>query len=222
MTCDHCLGASRVFGERAARRDLRRLQRKGPRKTTQWLIDGLVSHNVKGKTLLDVGGGVGAVQHAFVEAGGAAVTDVDASHAYLNVAREEARRRGHWDNRYMAGDFVALAGGLPAADYVTLDRVVCCYPSADTLVGQAAAHADIAVGLVWPRDRFLNHVGRRFANAFMWLLRNPFRTYIHTDDDVDRPFRLRGFHRIQHRQGTLWQMALYARGDGRPRVKANP
>ncbi len=61
-------------------------------------------------TVLDIGAGVGMIHVSLLEAGAARAVDVDASRQYLDVAREEAERRGlaeRVDYRY--GDVVALA-----------------------------------------------------------------------------------------------------------------
>ena len=132
--CSQCQGIESVFSKRMANGELKEYRRKGPSKTTQQLLDFIKKQdNIQGKTLLDIGGGVGAIQHKLVEAGVDRVTNVDASSAYLNTARAEATRLGYVDKAsYHAGDFVDLAPTIDAADVVTLDRVLCCYPEALT------------------------------------------------------------------------------------------
>ena len=64
-----------------------------------------------------------------MDRGAAEGTSADASPAYLAAARTEAESRSYANRmRYVDGDFVEPAGELDAADIVTLDRVVCCYP----------------------------------------------------------------------------------------------
>src|SRR5262245_10766672 len=82
------------FGEASARRDLRAYRRSGPPRTTEWLIDALVTRGVEGLTVLDIGAGVGAVHLALLRDGAASAVDVDGSPAFVTVAREEARRQG--------------------------------------------------------------------------------------------------------------------------------
>ena len=132
--CDHCTDADSFFSRRAARKELKSYQRHGPDGITRELLD-LVREQQPHGTLLDIGGGVGALQHELLEAGMSNATHVDASRAYLHASRVEAARRGH-DGRveYTYGDFVDLAPSLSSADLVTLDRVVCCYPHMPALV----------------------------------------------------------------------------------------
>jgi 2-polyprenyl-3-methyl-5-hydroxy-6-metoxy-1,4-benzoquinol methylase len=125
---------------------LRKYREKGPIPSTKALIDALIAEGVEGATVLDIGGGIGAVQHELLAAGAAHVTSVDASVSYLEAAREEASRRGVEDRvTYRHGDFVELAESVPPADVVTLDRVLNVYP--EYLTGAAAGKVvSIATG----------------------------------------------------------------------------
>jgi 2-polyprenyl-3-methyl-5-hydroxy-6-metoxy-1,4-benzoquinol methylase len=126
---------------------------RGPARTTRLLLDVLRAEGVEATILLDIGGGVGAIQLEMLVAGVRSATDVDASGAYLEIAREEAQRRGYGDRlTYRHGDFVELAQEIEPADIVTLDRVVCCYHNMPALVGASSAKARQLYGLVYPRD----------------------------------------------------------------------
>jgi ubiquinone/menaquinone biosynthesis C-methylase UbiE len=74
---------------------MRRYREKGPIPSTRALIEALVAEGVEGATLLDIGGGIGAIQHELLDAGATRATNVDASAPYLDAAGEEAQRRGH-------------------------------------------------------------------------------------------------------------------------------
>jgi predicted RNA methylase len=86
LNCCQVQAIDREFGRRTAERDLRRYRRRGPRKTTRLLIEALVKEGVAGRTLLDIGGGVGAIQHVLLAAGAEQVEAVEASQAYLEAA----------------------------------------------------------------------------------------------------------------------------------------
>ena len=60
-----------------------------------------------------------------------------------------------------------LAAAIEPADIVTLDRVVCCYPDAEALVGGSAARVRTVYGLVLPRDRFMVRIAIRLEN--LWI-----------------------------------------------------
>lgn len=211
--CPQCVGIEDQFGRKKAERELRRYRRRGPDRPTRLLIETLRAQPLEGRTLLDIGGGVGAVQHELIRAGVRGATHVDAAAAYLEAARDEARRRGHAERiGRLHGDFVELAERVPAADIVTLDKVICCYPDMERLVAESAARARELYGLVYPRDeRAVVRLGSGLANAFLRLRRTPFRTYLHRTAAVDAAVRRQGLRPLARHTTALWQVAVYAR-----------
>jgi len=202
----------RQFDSRHAADDLREYREKGPAATTRALIEALSAGGVDGQSVLDIGGGVGAVHHELLRSGAAAAVDVDASRAYISAAREEAGRQGHADRvRYLTGDFVALADEVDPADLVALDRVICCYADMAALVGRSAALARRRYGLVYPRDSWLGRVGVAFLNAGFRLSRSSFRAYVHRTAEVDAILAAHGLVKRLHRTTLMWQLALYER-----------
>jgi Methyltransferase small domain len=213
MACSQCQsGGANVFGKRQAEWQLKRYRKREPDKTTQLLLDALKAEGVADLTLLDIGGGIGAIGLELLKAGVSAVTDVEASPAYLAAAQSEAARQGVTDRcAFRAGDFVALAVDLPAAGIVTLDRVICCYSDMSALVGQSAAKALKLWGAVYPRDTWWVRAFRTAANLPLRLVRNPFRLYIHQTAAVDAVLRSSGLAARFHHDGVYWQVVVYAR-----------
>jgi magnesium-protoporphyrin O-methyltransferase len=162
--------------------------------------------------VLDIGGGAGAIGMDLLAAGAVSVTDVDASRAYLAVARAEIDRRG-WAERatFHYGDFVELAEGIDAADVVTLDRVVCCYADWQALVDESARHARRIYALVYPNDRWWLRVGIAIGNLWPRLSGQTYRGYVHPERAIDVRIRSNGFERRSHHRGWVWQTAVYER-----------
>jgi magnesium-protoporphyrin O-methyltransferase len=202
----------RQFDARHAARKLRAYRRNGPVGLTRALIDALAEGGVEGQTVLEIGGGVGAIHHELLRSGAAAALDVDASRAYVSVAHEEAQRQGHADRaRYLVGDFVALADEVEPADLVALDRVICCYADMAALVGRSAALARRRYGVVYPRDSWFGRMGTAFLNVQLRLARSSFRVYAHRAADVDAILAAQGLVRQVHRTTLIWQLVLYER-----------
>jgi predicted RNA methylase len=67
--CEQCLGVRKVFGRRVARIDLRRYRRRGPARTTRLLLEVLASEGIAGSSVLDIGGGVGAIPNYLLDNG---------------------------------------------------------------------------------------------------------------------------------------------------------
>ena len=164
MKCRQCQGIERWFNKKLAAKELRQYRKKGPARTTRMLIEALKAEGIEGMTLLDIGGGIGTIQHELLGAGVSSAINLEGSTAYLETAKEEAERRGHAHRvRYHHGDFVGLASDIQGADIVTLDRVICCYPDFPALVGLSSARAGKLYGVVYPHDTWWAKIGWRIA-----------------------------------------------------------
>ncbi len=212
MSCCQCQGIESFFNKKVALKELKRYHAQGPNKTTRLLIGALKDAGVQGLTLLDIGGGIGAIQHELMAAGVISATNVDASTAYMEVAKEEAARRGLADRvDYQYGDFVSLAHDVSPADITTLDRVICCYHDMQALVGLSSAKAQRFYALVYPRETLLFRLFRPVANLIFRLMRNPFRLFIHATREVDALVRGNGFEPRFTDRTLLWQVVVYGR-----------
>jgi magnesium-protoporphyrin O-methyltransferase len=201
-----------AFDARTARRDLVAYRRDGASGSTKRLIDELTKDGISAASVLDIGGGVGVVGFELLAAGADRLTEVDASRAYVAVARREARRRGLEDRAtFHHGDFVALADEIEPADVVTLDRVVCCYGDWPALVDRSLARARRSYGLVYPNDRWWTRVGVWVGNLTLRLARQSCRGYVHPERAIDARIRAAGFERRSHHRGWLWQTVVYSR-----------
>jgi magnesium-protoporphyrin O-methyltransferase len=216
MSCSQCAGIEDQFDDAAVRKKLRRFRRRGPDRTTRLLIealrDALEASDLRGGVLLDVGGGIGAIHHALLDGRLTRAVHVDASSAQIAAAREETARRGHSANvEFVAGDFVALADGLPAVDVVTLDRVICCFDDMEGLVSRSARKAGRFYGAVFPRNVRWMRVAIAATNLFQRLKRTTFRVFLHDPAAIDRALRSAGLapRAIRHTLG--WQVVVYAR-----------
>ncbi len=174
MPCPHCVSADALFDPKLARRELARLKKRGPTTSTRRLIDALPRGS-----LLDIGGGVGAIQHAFAPHTDR-ITHVDASRAYVAVAKEELERRGFTGSAHIFGDFVALADTVAEHEVVTLDRVLCCYPDLAALVAASAGKATRSWGVVFPKERWWSRLGSTVLNLGL-RIRGDYQTYIHPE-----------------------------------------
>jgi predicted TPR repeat methyltransferase len=203
-----------IFDQRTADDDRERYRRLGPDRTTRMLLDLVRPFVSTGSTLLDVGGGIGVIDQELLRAGVGHAMLVDASSAYLRVARDEARRTNTLERiEFVEGDFVSRAEGIDRADVVTLDRVVCCYPDAESLVRLSAARATRAYGLVLPRDGWLSRIGVRLINLGFRMRRRPYRSFAHPNATVDRLVAEQGLHPIAERSTWFWRVVAYARPD---------
>ena len=202
----------RLFDEREAEHDLADWQRHGLPGATAELIEALCADGIDGAAVLDIGAGVGMVHLELLAAGAASALDVDASTAYLAAAKGEAERRGLAGRvEYRHGDVVELAGTLPAADVVALDRVICCYPDLDRLLAAALATRPRLIGLVHPTDAAWIRASTALFNAVSALLRRHHSFFVYRRAEMDRIMREAGFVERHRGGGRFWKVTVYAR-----------
>jgi 2-polyprenyl-3-methyl-5-hydroxy-6-metoxy-1,4-benzoquinol methylase len=214
---DCCQPTTNIFDQRQAQRELAQYRRSGPDRSTVMLVrairDTLGDGGLDGASVLDIGGGVGAIQLELLEMGAGSATSVDASPAYVELAAEEAARRGYGDRiTHREADFVDVAPEVAPADVVTLERVICCYRDMPRLVGASAARARRVYGLVFPRDTWWMLAGQRVLNFFFWATRSQFNFYVHPTAAVDAVVNEQGMARAFARNMGIWQVVVYARG----------
>ena len=208
------LPTTRDFGDfynaSKAASELRSYHNRGPIPSTRILIDALKTEGVEGATLIDIGGGIGAVQHELLAAGAAHVTSIDASDAYIRTAREESKRRGLSGRvTYHHGDFLELAETISPADIVTLDRVLNVYPDWKRLIHLSTARARHLYGLVYPRNTLPVRMVVSLMNLFVW--RGPVHASVRPPDVIERMVSEAGFVRRLSSTTGPWQVAVYRR-----------
>ena len=181
-------------------------------KTTRQLVDSISTGGVQKLTLLDIGGGLGGVQHALIEKGVAQTTHVDAYTAYLEAAQEEAGNRDLLDKiTFIAGDFVEVGKNIPQADIVTLDRVVCCYDDMQALIRLSATKARRTYGLVFPRDLWLFKIFLPIANIVLKLRGSSFRVFLHSTQQIEGIIRSMGLSLETKKKAGFWQILVFNR-----------
>ena len=204
--------ADQQFNEKKATEELQRYRNKGPRPTTRLLHEGVARAGALSGTLLDIGSGIGSLTFGLLERGVTRAVAVDASSAYNAVARQEAERLGRTGVvRFVHADFVSVAAELPAATVVTLDRVVCCYPSYEALLNVALPHAEMCLALSYPRDVWYVRLGVELENAHRRLMKNSFRTFVHPAGRMEDVIRSAGFELSTRRETWMWSADVYTR-----------
>jgi len=213
MESCQCQGIETKFDRKYVNKKLKKYREEGPKKTSVQLMEALRSEDIQGMTLLDIGGGVGDIQHGLLKSGVSQAINVEGSRAYSEACQEEAERQGHADSiRHLPGNFVDLAQDIPSADIVTLDRVICCYDDMPKLVSLSAQKAKKYYAVVYPRDlwwvKLVNAVYYNFRN---WIMRNPMRNYVYATEAVEGEIRRSGLERSFHRDMGAWQVAVFSR-----------
>lgn len=210
--CGHINDGGRLFS-RFARLSCCCYNLKGLNKSQQKIIDTLVKAGVEGLSILDIGCGVGYLHQALLKAGAGSATGVDLANKMLEQARHLSQKNSFSDvTTYLQGDFVQLADSIEPADIMLLDKVVCCYPDAQSLMETAVAKTGRWLALTYPRDRAFVRAAVWLEAFFLKLVGSSFRSYVHNPDTIESIIMLAGFNKRMEHQDTGWITQIWERG----------
>lgn len=206
MNCCSAKGCDEFFSERVARRDAGRYRRAGIDDSARRVVDFVRGHGIEGSSVLEVGGGVGAIQLELLRAGAARAENVELSAAYEPYAAELLRAAGlqeRVERRLL--DFAEQGDEVQPADVVVLHKVVCCYPDYEALVGAAAVHAKRQLALTFPRESWWLKLGLGVVNLIERVRRKTFRVYVHSPAAMIAVARSHGLEPTVRHRGRLWE-----------------
>lgn len=208
--CSQPSGYGEFFSEKQAQRDARRYRSKGIGKAAQWIVSMVRERGIEGCTVLEPGGGVGAIQVELLKAGASRSLVVELSAGYDGPANELAREEG-FEGRIerRVGDFAA--DGVEDADIVVLHRVVCCYPDYERLLGTAARKARRTIVFTYPPRNAVSRSVFGALNLWMRVRGKEFRAFAHPPEAMVEVVRRAGFEPFGSRRGGIWRGIAFAR-----------
>lgn len=202
----------RVFTPREAERAARSYLRRGLTGTAADLADAVTAAGIVGATILEAGGGVGALAVELLRRGGGRGTIVDLSPTWDEAAGRLAGAAGVSDRvRRVRGDVVVVADDLDPAEVVVAHRVLCCYPDWVPLVDALIRSSTRLVALTLPVDRRRTRLGITFANRVLALAGRRFRIFVHPVDAVLARAASSSFRPVADRSGLVWRTILLER-----------
>ena len=201
-----------VFSERSARAEARKYRRRGLDGTSRRIVDFLKARGVDGQTVLEVGGGIGAIQIELLKAGAARAVSIELTPTYEDVAAgllSDAGLTDRVERRVM--DFAQASSQVDGADVVIMNRVICCYPDMPRLAGAAADHARQMLVMSYPTGAWWMRVALGLGNFVLWLLRREFHVFVHPPKEIIATATRRGLEPVLDQQGALWTVAAMRR-----------
>jgi Methyltransferase domain len=201
-----------MFSEKSAQAEVKRYRRKGLDSLSRRIAELLKERGVEGRTMLEVGGGIGAIEIELLRAGATRAVNVELTPTYEEAAGELLRETGLADRverRVM--DFVETGEDVEAADYVVLNRVICCYPDMPRLTAAAADRVRHTLVLTFPNSRWWTRLGLTIVNFGFRVVRLQFRIFLHRPELILAAAEKHGLKTTLNRRGLLWHMAALDR-----------
>lgn len=178
----------------------------------RYLIGEIQKESLRGKTLLDIGCGVGTLHLTLLQQGAVSAVGIDMSEQMLSHARSFAQKFGVESQvSYRPGDFMAIADSVDSADITMLDKVICCYEDLEGLINASADKTKFLYAVTFPANNLLTKLIFKAEIAIAKLFRTGFRPYWHTWSRVPQLLAQRGFVPVSSTSQLTWQAALFKR-----------
>jgi magnesium-protoporphyrin O-methyltransferase len=174
-----------------------------------WVRDGLA-----GSSVLDIGCGTGALIVRALEAGATRATGADLSTEAIAQASALVKENGFEERvELWVGD--GAVEPLEEHDVVLLDKVICCYPDADTLIARSTAAARRLYAIAVPESHgvwgFISRA-RWFVFDIVERLRgSDHPRFVHSRRDVEAKVLAAGFRPVHTGRQFVWFVGVYAR-----------
>jgi magnesium-protoporphyrin O-methyltransferase len=210
--CCRAGACEEIFTRRFARRNLENLRRKGLGDLERKMVALAAEPGLEGARVLEIGGGIGALQAELLDAGADRGEVVEIVAAYEPYARELARERGLEERTtFRVADVLEERDAVDTADIVLMNRVVCCTPDGVALAGRAAALARRSLVLSFPRDVVWLRAGARLMNAGLALFGRDFRIFVHPRSALVAAAEAEGMRLSGRGGGGPWEFAAFER-----------
>ena len=201
-----------IFSEKNARSEAQSYRKKGLDPTSRRIVDYLKERGVAGRTLLEVGGGVGAIQIELLKAGVTSAISVELTPTYEQVALELLNEAGFADRvERKVTDFAQSASDFAVADIVIMNRVICCYPDMPVLAGAAADHTGEVLVMSFPKRTWWTRAFLTLGNLALRVTRREFQVFVHPPDQILAEAARRGLHKALDAPGIFWEVAAAQR-----------
>lgn len=201
-----------IFSQRMAHSEANRYRRKGLDATSRKIVDFVKAQGVEGRTVLEVGGGIGAIQIELLKAGAARAVSVELTPTYEDDADALLREAGLADRaERKILDFAMAGADVDGADIVIMNRVICCYPDMPRLAGQASDHARQLLVMSFPRRAWWMRIGLGIGNLMLRLTRREFQIFLHPPKRILATSEQHGLRTVLDEAGVFWIVAALRR-----------
>jgi hypothetical protein len=207
MSCCDPRGCDQFFNRGFARRVARRYRKRGLDRTARRMVAFLERQGVSGASVLEVGGGVGEIQIELLRRGADRTLNLELSPGYDSEAAELLRENGfEARSERRLHDIAIEPDAVAPADVVVLNRVVCCYPDYERLLGAAGARAQRLFVFSYPRSNVLVRLVLGAQNLVFRISRREFRVFVHPPAAMLAVLAEHGLRVEFAHKGLAWQV----------------
>jgi magnesium-protoporphyrin O-methyltransferase len=201
-----------MFTSKTARRSLKRYQKRGLDALERRMLATVPATALNGASVLEIGGGIGAIQAELLAAGAARGEVVELVAAYAPYARQLVEDKALVNqSTFHVADVIEQPDAVGPATIVVLNRVVCCSPDGVRLAAVAARLSDRFLLLSFPRDRWFVRLVMGLINATERLMGRSFRVFVHPRGDLYAAAEREGFLIADAGQNIAWEFAAFRR-----------
>ena len=218
MACCTLEGTDKLFSSQADRY-ARKFRKKGLDRAQRAIMRVLEQRGLRGRSVLEVGCGVGGLILSLLRKGGSSGVGFEISQGMIAKAKELARESGVSERvTYVQGDFVSHGVDVPMADIVVLDKVLCCYPDPDVLIERSSAKAAIFYAVSYPRDAVMARSYFTATERLGTMLKWSFHPFYHKPRDLDELIFRQGWEEMDAETTPMRQVKVFRRRNGRGRT----
>ena len=211
MACCTTEGTDRMFSKQADHY-AKKFRKKGLDRPQRLIVEVLEQLGVAGRSILEIGCGVGGLHLSLLQKGGSFALGVEVSGGMIAKARELARELGFYERAsYVQGDFVSTCNELSTTDIVVLDKVLCCYANPKVLIERSAAKANMLYAISYPRDAWIARLFFGSTERLGTLLRWSFHPFYHQPAEIEAIVREQGLEEVNSKVTPLWQVRVFRR-----------
>jgi magnesium-protoporphyrin O-methyltransferase len=210
-------GYRSIFSEKRAQSEARRYRRRGLDRTSRRIAELLKQQGIVGRTLLEVGGGIGATQIELLRAGITRAVNIELTPTYEEAAQALLREAGLEDRverRVM--DFAEADGEVETADIVIMNRVICYYPDMPKLAGAAADHTREVLVVSFPKQRWWTRAVISVGDLALRVARQQFQVFLHPPDKILATTERHGLKTVSNKTSFFWEVAGLRRTTATP------
>jgi len=213
-SCCRAEPCEEVFDSRAAKADMEGYLAHGLDDLERRMLAALPAA-AKGPTarVLEIGGGVGALQAELLKSTAGSGEVVELLGVYAPYARQLAEKAGVAErSRFRVHDLLDEPGAVEAADVVLLNRVVCCSADGLELTAAAAKLTRGALALVFPRSNVLSRLVAAGERLVARLFGNKYRIFVWSPEQLKAAAATAGLVPVATGGSFIWRYLVFTHG----------